>query len=227
MSGVLAEPALALTDLALGIVGVGSAYRVRGRPGIQRTWVRTFGWTGAAALAGFVHHGLVAFSDRLTDVSFAIVTMMVVVGVSYLLAATVAEVLGPGRRRVFWILRLMSLGGYLALALAGRAGASSILLAESVTMVLILALWIRGLRAHHPLAVRVIVAFVVSALAALPQALSPSVRLVGLDPTSLYHLAQIPGLLLLARALLLANPTDVHRAGELGKVPVARTSRSA
>lgn len=206
MGGILAEPALALTDLALGLVGLGIATRLRALPEVRSSWRRTFAWTGAAAAAGFVHHGVVAHSQRLTGVSFAVVTTMVVVGVSYLLAASVDEVLGPGRRRVFWVLRAMSLAAYLALAVAGRAGASSILLAESVTMVLILALWIRGLREHHPLAPRVIVAFVVSALAALTQALPASTRVAGLDPTSLYHLAQIPGLVLLARAIGLFVP---------------------
>jgi hypothetical protein len=204
---ILAEPALALTDLALGAVGVALVAVIRAQPGLGRSWRRTFEWTAAAALAGFVHHGVVAHSDRLTGVSFAVVTTMVVVGVSYLLAATVDEVLGAGNRRVFWMLRAASLGGYLALAIAGRAGASSILMAESVTMVLILALWIRAVRQRHPLAERVIVAFVVNAMAALAQELPSSTHVAGLDPTSLYHLAQIPGLVLLAWAIAPAGRT--------------------
>jgi hypothetical protein len=68
-------------------------------------------------------------------------------------------------------------------------------------MVLVLALWFRALSEHHPMAKGVIVAFVVSALAALTQALPSSVTVAGLDPISLYHLAQIPGLVLLYRAV--------------------------
>lgn len=194
---MLSEPALSLTDLVLGAVTLGLAARVRTFEGLHRSWFLTFLWTGIAAIAGFVHHGWVTFSDTVAGPSFAVVSMMVVLAVSYLLSATVHEVLGPGRRTAFWALRLASLGAYAALAIAGRAGASSILLAESVTMVMILALWFIALRRGNPLAKPVIAAFVVSGAAAIVQAMPPERRLVGLDPVSLYHLFQIPGLVLL------------------------------
>lgn len=198
---MLSEPALALTDLALGATTLVLAQRLAGRSDLPRAWFHTFAWTGVAAVAGFVHHGFVTYSDTLAGPSFAIVSMMVVVAVSYLLSASVHEVLGPGRRVAFWVLRGASLGLYAVLAANGHAGASSILLAESVTMSLILLLWWRGWRAGHPLAPGVIVAFVVTGLAAVVHALPPDRRLVGLDPISWYHLAQIPGIALLYRAI--------------------------
>lgn len=199
---MLSEPALALTDLVLGVVTLALAARTRSIAGAHHSWVLTFTWTGAAAVAGFIHHGFVTFNDTIDEPSFAIVSMMVVVAVSYLLSATVYEVLGPGRRKAFWLLRIVSLGAYLALALSGRAGASSILMAEGVTMFLILVLWFKALRRGHPLAPRVIVGFVVSGLAAIVQALPPSSRIIGLDPISLYHLAQIPGIVLIYLAVV-------------------------
>ena len=80
-------------------------HRPRGAPpghaGRPRYWRLTFWWAGAA-LAGAVHHGVVTYSDTWSGPSWAVISMMVVVAVSYLLAASVVEVLGPGRGRVFW-----------------------------------------------------------------------------------------------------------------------------
>lgn len=198
----MSEPALALTDLVLGLVTLWCGWRLRVVPALHHAWRATFAWTAAAALAGFVHHGWITFHHALAGPSFAVVSAMVVVAVSYLLAATVFEVLGPGRRRAFWVLRVASLGAYAALAASGRAGPSSILMAEGVTMALILGLWLRALRAGHPLAPRVVVAFSASAAAAIVQALPPSARVAGLDPVSLYHLAQIPGIVALYAAIV-------------------------
>jgi hypothetical protein len=201
----LSEPALSLTDLALGIVVTALAVRLQRTPGVHRYWRLTFWWVGAAALAGAVHHGVVTYSDTWAGPSWAVISFMVVVAVSYLLAASVVEVLGPGRGRVFWVLRSLGLIAYAALAIAGYAGVNAILACEGVTMIAILALWGRALRDRHPLAVPVIIAIVASGAAAAVRALPSAVtELVGLDPTSLYHLAQIPGMVLLYHALVAA-----------------------
>jgi len=159
-----------------------------------------------------VHHGVVTCSDTWAGPSWAVISGMVVLAVSYLLAATVEEVLGPGRGGVFWLLRSGGLVAYAVLALTGRAGIGAILLCEGLTMIAILALW--GYAAHrgNPLAWPVITALAVSGLAAVARALpSGTTELVGLDPTSLYHLAQIPGLVLLAWAVLAHAPTTEAR----------------
>ena len=91
----LSEPALSLTDLALGLVVIALAVRSRhaGRPPVLAPHVLA---GAAAALAGAVHHGVVTYSDTWSGPSWAVISMMVVVAVSYLLAASVVEVLGPG-----------------------------------------------------------------------------------------------------------------------------------
>lgn len=195
---MLSEPAASLTDLALGVVIVALAIRLERRRDVHRYWRLTFWWAGAAALAGALHHGLVTYSGTWRGVSWGVISTMVVVTVSYLLAASVHEVLGPGRARVFWVLRTGSLVAYIALALSGRAGIGSILLCEGVTMLAVLALW--GIAAHrrHPLAGPVILAVLASGVAGAVRAAPEGVSgAVGLDPTSLYHLAQIPGMVLL------------------------------
>ena len=199
---MLCEPAPSLTDLALGLVVVALAIRLGRRPDIHPHWRRTFWWAGAAALAGALHHGFVTCSERWSGVSWGLISTMVVITVSYLLAASVHEVLGPGKARVFWVLRTASLAAYAALALAGHAGIQSILLCEGVTMLAVLALWGLAARRRQPLAGPVILAVAASAAAAGARAApSGATGVVGLDPTSLYHLLQIPGMVLLFAAV--------------------------
>jgi Family of unknown function (DUF6962) len=201
----LSEPAQSLTDLALGVVVIALACRLQRTPGVHRYWRLTFWWAGTAALAGAVHHGVITHYDRWTGPSWAVISLMVVVAVSYLLAASVEEVLGPGHARAFWVLRAAGLVAYAGLAIAGHAGVGAILACEGITMIAILGLWGKALRERNPMAVPVIVAIVASGAAAALRALPATVTdLVGLDPTSLYHLAQIPGMLLLYLAVAAA-----------------------
>jgi hypothetical protein len=146
------------------------------------------------------------------DVSWTLISVLVVVAVSYLLAATVAEVLGPGRRRAFWLLRSIGLLAYLVMAATGHAGIATILACEGLTMLSVLALWGWAAARGHPLARPVMVAIVASGAAAGLKALSPSLfSPVGLDPTSAYHLAQIAGMALLYVAL-----TGAHARSPFG-----------
>jgi hypothetical protein len=194
---VLAEPAQSLTDLLLGVVTVVFALRLS-----RSHWRTAFWWFGVAALAGAVHHGVIARWPHAADVSWTLISVLVVVAVSYLLAATVAEVLGPGRRRAFWLLRSIGLLAYLVMAAAGHAGIATILACEGLTMISVLALWGWAAARGHPLARPVLIAIVASGAAAGLKALSPALfRPVGLDPTSAYHLAQIAGMALLYVAL--------------------------
>lgn len=199
---MLSEPASSLTDLLLGVVVLLLALDLRRRPGVHRYWLLTFYWIAAAALSGAVHHGVVTYSDRWSGPSWALISGMVVLAVSYLLAATVVEVLGPGQGRIFWILRSVGLIAYAVLALTGHAGIEAILLCEGLTMAAVLGLWVLAIRRRNPLAWPVALALVASMVAATTRAMPPSwTARVGLDPTSLYHVAQIPGMILLYRAL--------------------------
>ena len=214
---MLSEPASSLTDLALGLVALSMALRLRHVPRVHRHWVRMFGWTAAAALAGAVHHGVVTYSTTWADPSWALISGLVVVAISYLLAASVVEVLGEGHARVFWVLRSGSLLAYAVVALSGHAGIEAILLCEGVTMIAVLALWATALHRGHPRAWPVIAAIVASMAAAASKALPADlVPIPGLDPTSLYHVAQIPGVLLLGWAAGLRRaPASPARARKL------------
>jgi hypothetical protein len=199
---VLAEPLPALTDLALGAVTVLLACRLRGAHGAVRQWRNAFWWFGIAALAGAVHHGVVVRSETAAEVSWAAISMVVVVAVSFVLAATVADVLGPGRARAFWVLRSVGLVLYAIVALTGHAGIAGIMACEGVTMVCVVGLWLLAAHRRHERAVPVLVAIVVSGAAAGLKAVDPAVlRPLALDPTSAYHLAQIAGTVLLFAAV--------------------------
>lgn len=199
---MLTEPAQSLTDLALGAVTVVLAIRLGRVPMVHGHWRAAFWWFGAAALAGAVHHGVIARWPQAADVSWAVISVMVVVAVSYLLAASVVEVLGPGRGRVFWLLRSIGLVAYIVIAATGNAGVGTILACEGVTMLSVLGLWGWAYRRHHPLARPAVVAIAASGAAAGLKALPAEwLSPIGLDPTSAYHLAQIVGMVLLYQAL--------------------------
>jgi hypothetical protein len=197
----LSEPAPALTDLALGVVTLVLAVAMR-PVDVNRYWKRTLWWAAAAALAGAVHHGFVTYSDTWAGPSWAVISGMVVVTISFTLAATVYDVVGPGRQRVFWVLRSLSLAAYAALALTGHYGVGAILACEGVTMVAILALWGVAFSRRHPRAPAMVLALGASVVAGCARALpADATDVVGLDPTSVYHLAQIPAMVLLFMAL--------------------------
>jgi hypothetical protein len=206
---VLAEPAPSLSDLALGLIVVVLAVRLGRSPAAHRHWRTSFWWAGAAALAGFLHHGVVKHSERWTGPSWAVISAMVVIAVSYLLAATVAEVLGPRHQRTFWLLRSIGITAYAVLAVTGHAGVDALLACESLTMLSIIALWAWAARHRHPMAGAVILALVADGAAAATKAIDPAVaHRVALDPTSLYHLAQILGMVLLYAAVSTPHRPD-------------------
>lgn len=220
---MLEQPAQSLTDLALGIVVVTLAVQLRRVPRLHRHWLASFWWAGIAALAGAVHHGVVVRWARPAEISWAAISVLVVVAVSYLLAATVLEVLGPGRARVFWLLRSVGLVAYLGAAVSGHAGVTAMLMCESLTMTSVLVLWGWAAVHGHPLAPPVLLAVLASGGAAGTKVISPDITgLVGLDPTSTYHLAQIVGMVLLYRAISrrAVDPADEVRADQLLVPPV-------
>jgi hypothetical protein len=199
---VIAQPAQSLTDLALGLVVVGLAVLLQRTPAVPRYWLPPFWWAGIAALAGAVHHAVAVRWARPAEISWAAISILVVIAVSYLLAATVREVLGPGRARAFWLLRSIGLVAYVGAAVTGHAGVTALLLCESLTMLCIIGLWVQAAARGNPLARPVLVAVLASGAAAgLKVIPADIVGRVHLDPTSAYHLGQIVGMVLLYRAV--------------------------
>ena len=205
---MLTQPGPSLTDLALGLLTLALLPAVR-RPGVNRYWRATVWCAGIAALAGAVHHGFIVRSERWAGPSWALVSVVVVVTISFTLAATVADLLTPRQARVFAGLRVVSLGSYAALAATGHYGVTTILACESVTMAAVVVLWIaraaawRSPGAEHGDRLRRQRRCRRHARRA--GGVDP---LVGLDPVSLYHLAQMPAMVMLCLALHHRAATD-------------------
>ncbi|HEY4277111.1 MAG TPA: hypothetical protein VGM91_02765 [Conexibacter sp.] len=197
---MLVQPAQSLTDLLLGLATLALGLHLRTLPGVNRHWITAFWWFAIAALAGAIHHGFIVSSPHAAEISWTVISVVVVIAVSYLLAATVAEVLGPGHQRAFWLLRSVGLTAYLTLAVTGHAGVGAILACESLTMLSILVLWGWAARRHHPMARGAMIAIAASGAAAGVKELSPSL-LLGFNPTAAYHLAQLIGMVLFYRAV--------------------------
>lgn len=207
------------TDLVLGVVLVGCAVRLRRVPGTHRYWPLTFLAAGAGSLVGATHHLLFAGSRRASDLSWLGVGVLIAVAISYLLAASATELLD--RRRALLVIRLRIAGllAYLiATAVAGIGRATPLVLCESVTMAAIVGLWLYGWHAGHPGAGRMVAGIAASAASAAVF-LSPAgflVRTVGLDASSVQHLGQIPGLLLIVQVV--ATGTLAGPAGPRSQV---------
>lgn len=195
---MLLEPASAVTDLLLGLVAVALAWRSRGWPGRQRYWCAAFAAAAAGALLGAAYHAGIKADTTFGPFTWTVITLCLAVMVSFLLAGTVATLVGPNRAS-FWLwLRSAGLALYAIAALSGHAGLGTLLLSESLTMAAILLLWGRAWRRGVPRSGTVVLAIATSAIGGAIRVAPISLRLGWtFNSTALYHLAQIPGLLLL------------------------------
>jgi hypothetical protein len=107
------QPLPSLTDLALGLVTVYLVRRLPRDGEVSTHWRAAFAWAVGTALAGAVYHGVFVGIPRVNHLSWAVMSVMVVVVMSYLLAASVAQVLGRRRAVVFWAAALGGPGGVL------------------------------------------------------------------------------------------------------------------
>lgn len=191
----------ALTDLALGVVTLVLQRRLPRDAAASRYWRATFGWAAATALLGAVYHGFLVSIPRVNVVTWAVMSTMVVVVVSFLLAASVVRVLGRSRAVLFWPLRSAGLLAYAAIAASGHPSITALMLCESLTMASVLGLWIWAWARGDPLAPPMMLAIGVSIAAALFRLVPGASALVGLDAGSAYHLGQIAGMVLMYRAV--------------------------
>jgi hypothetical protein len=190
-----------LTDLALGLV---TLYLIRRLPRdleASRYWRATFACAAVTALAGAVYHGVLVGVPRVNHLTWAVMSSMVVVVMSFLLAASVVEVLGRRRAAVFWPLRLIGLVAYAVIAATGHASIIAIMWCESLTMASVLGLWIWAWLRHNPLGRPMLIAIGASIAAAMLRLVPGAAALARLDPDSAYHLGQIVGMVLLFHAV--------------------------
>ncbi len=200
----MAEVRAGVTDLVLGAALAGCAVRLLRTAGVHRYWALTFLSAGAGSLVGAAHHLWFADSRRASNLSWLAVGVLVAVAISYLLAASATELLEPRRARLVIRSRIAGLLAYLAATVvAGIGRATPLVLCESVTMAAIVGLWLHALRARRPGAGRMVTGIAACALSAAFFLVPAGVlaRTVGLDASSLQHLGQIPGLLVIVQVV--------------------------
>ena len=196
---ILAEPASSITDFALGIIAISVAFGLWRKGRIYPQWPIAFAFFGIAALLGGIHHGFLEPYETIANASWAAISLVVAIAITFLLAATVATVLGEGRGRPLLAVRTASLVTFLILAILGRATIHTLLITEGLVMVMVLILWLHAWRLGQPGVGLILVAIGASVLAAGVRGSALHVTFAGweFDPNALYHLAQMPGLVLL------------------------------
>jgi hypothetical protein len=171
---------------------------------VHRYWALMLWSASAAAVAGAAHHLLFHGTRRASDLSWVVVGVLVAVAISYMLAASAAELFGRRLARIVIGLRIAGLLAYLVVIATTDVGRTGpLLLSESVTMTAIVGLWFYALRVRHPGAGQMLAAIAVCALSAVFFALPAGIlsSTVGLDARSLQHLGQIPGVLLISHVI--------------------------
>lgn len=194
----MGNTAHAVTDLVLGLVTLTCAAVLLRALHIDRGWHLTFWFAGASELAGAAHHGLFH-----AEWSWIVVGVLVVITISYLLVASAREILHTRGARIVTAIRTVGVAAYAVAVALGESGLQWLLLSESVTMACILALWTYAAHLGHAMAMPMTVAILAHGLAGIAFVLPLTLTApIGLDSTSLSHLAQIPGVLLLYRAVV-------------------------
>ena len=216
---MLIQPLASLTDLVLGLVSLVLWPRLPREVEGAKYWRAAFAWAGATALIGAVYHGFLTGRPTIGEVTWAVMSTMVVVVMSYLLAAAVVQVLGRGRAVLFWPLRLIGFVAYGVIAATGHPSITAIMYCESVTMACVIGLWVWAWWRGHPSGGAMLVAIGVSIVGALFRLIPGASELLHIDPDSAYHLGQIVGMVLLARAV--ARSAGSARPQVAGSVPGA------
>jgi hypothetical protein len=211
-----------MTDFALGLVTLYLVPRLPRDIEGARYWRATFAWAAVTALVGGVYHGFLVDVPQVGEITWAVMSTMVVVVMSFMLAATVVQVLGRSRAIVFWPLRLLGVAAYVVFAATGNPSITAIMLCESITMACVIGLWVWAWLRRHPAGRPMLVAIGVSIAAAMLRLVPGAAELLLLDPDSAYHLGQIVGIVLLSWAVARNGP----RPEAVDDTPSGQTSQT-
>ena len=200
---MLVEPASSVTDFALGIVALSAVLGLGRNSGVHPNWRWAFLAIGIGGLLGGIYHGFIVSHETIAKASWSTISLVIAVAISFILAATVATVLGEGRGRPLLGVRTACLVAFLILAILGRATLTTLVITEGLTMIMVLVLWAHAWRIGQPGVGLVMVAIVASMAAGAVRGSGIHGAFGGweFDPDALYHLAQMPGLAFLYVAL--------------------------
>ena len=100
------------------------------------------------------------------------------------------------------VIRGVSLFAFFVLVVLGRASIPTLLITEGLAMLMVVLLWVHAWRLEQPGVALVLVAIGASVLAAVVRGSSAHLTLGWeFDTNSLYHLAQMPGIILIYLAV--------------------------
>lgn len=191
----------AVTDLALGAVAACLWWALLGRPGRGGLWSPVFGLVAVAALGGAVFHSFTSRDEASGETLWNLIGLALVLSLGFLAAASLAATVANPPAWVQAAVPVASGGLYVVLAAVGSGGPEGVALASAPANVATVVLWLRALARRHPRAPAVLVAMVASGLAAAARAGAVAADSAALHPDGVYHLAQIPGLVLLYLAV--------------------------
>ena len=199
----MSQVSAAVTDLISAGVLAGTAVLVR--RDVSRWWPAAFAAAAAGSAVGAVHH--LAFPPATTGDSgsadsFAVAGVALSVALACLLSGSATLTSAPVRRTwttLAWICAAL----FGLAALTGRGTVGPLVLSQLPTMLAIVGLWCALAVRNRPGARAVVAAFVLTAASAIAfvgpgKAVS---SLVDIDPVTLQHLLQLPGMVLIARAV--------------------------
>ena len=201
------------------------AGRLRPTQTADAHWRWFFVWVGVAGLWGGFHHGFIVGHETAAALSWPAISLIVAVAISYLLAASVDTVLGKGHGQPLLAIRAVSLAVFFSLVVSGNATVITLMLTEGLAMALVIGLWVHAWQKDQPAVGLVLATIVASGLAAALKASSLQFNMGGweFDPNSIYHVAQMPRLLLLLAAIQRradATGSQTLRRGANVAVPV-------
>lgn len=197
-----AETAGALTDLALGAAAGVIARRLGRSRAAGPLWRATFALTAAAALLGAAHHGLVTRRHPgLAVITWRVIAATVTASLAALLLATVRQTLGGRATLALVPVAAVGPAAYLASLRHGAGDLDRMVRLQGATMAVVVLAWLHAAAHSRPGGRTGVAAIALSAAAAGLRARPPAAAVrLSLDGDALYHLAQIPGLILFARA---------------------------
>jgi hypothetical protein len=199
---MLFEPAASVTDWVLAGLAAWLGFQLFRRPQRPTYWALAFWSTAIGALVGALYHGTLKRDESLADPTWTLITIIVAVTVSLLLGATVQSLMPGSRNRSWMALRLGTLGAFCIAALAGHGGLTTFFVLESATMVGILGIWAWAGWRGEPGSRMVLLAIFLSGGAGLFRFLPVGFHLGWeWDNSSIYHVAQMPGLVALYLAI--------------------------
>lgn len=198
------EPAASATDwgiAGIAIAGMVSVLVARS-PRESAFWLLALLAIAMSAGLGAVYHGWLKSSAVWSGPVWAAVTWCLAAMLTFILAGTSRVAADPGRANLWTTIQVASLALFTVAILLGLASISTLLWLESVAMAAILLLWLRGVRRKLPGSRAILLAAGLSGAAALFRLLPIEFRLGwDWDPESLYHIAQVPGLVAFVAAI--------------------------